>query len=45
VLAHRGAPGPLLRALAELDPVDVTIEEPGLEEIFLGYYRADGPPA
>ena len=45
VLAHRGEPGPLLRALAELDPVDVTIEEPGLEEIFLGYYRADGPGA
>jgi ABC-2 type transport system ATP-binding protein len=41
VLAHRGPPGPLLAALAALDPLDVTIEEAGLEEIFLDYYRAD----
>jgi ABC-2 type transport system ATP-binding protein len=41
VLAHRGEPAPLLRALADLDPFDVTIEEAGLEEIFLAYYRAD----
>ena len=41
VLAHRGPPGPLLDALAALDPLDVTIEEAGLEEIFLDYYRAD----
>ena len=41
VLAHRGPPGPLLTALAALDPLDVTIEEAGLEEIFLDYYRAD----
>jgi ABC-2 type transport system ATP-binding protein len=39
VVAHRGPPGPLLAALAALDPVEVTIEEPGLDEIFLGYYR------
>jgi hypothetical protein len=41
LLAHRGPPGPLLAALAALDPLDVTIEEAGLEEIFLDYYRAD----
>ena len=45
MLSHRGEPGPLLQALADLDPLDVTIEEPGLEEIFLGYYRPDGPGA
>jgi ABC-2 type transport system ATP-binding protein len=41
LLAHRGPPGPLLAALAALEPLDVTIEEAGLEEIFLDYYRAD----
>ncbi len=41
VLAHRGPPAALLAALAALDPLDVTIEEPGLEEIFLDYYRSE----
>jgi ABC-2 type transport system ATP-binding protein len=39
---HRGETGPLLRALAELAPLDVSIEEPGLDEVFLDLYRGDG---
>ncbi|CAA9548151.1 MAG: Efflux ABC transporter, ATP-binding protein [uncultured Thermoleophilia bacterium] len=39
---HTGPPGPLLAALAALDPLDVTIDEPPLEEIFLDAYR-DSP--
>jgi ABC-2 type transport system ATP-binding protein len=43
-LRHTGPPGPLLAALAALDPVDVTIDEPPLEEIFLDAYRESGEP-
>ncbi len=39
VLRHAGPPAALLRALGELDPLDVTIDEPPLEEIFLDAYR------
>ncbi len=41
VLRHTGPPAALLRALGELDPLDVTIDEPPLEEIFLDAYRED----
>ncbi len=43
VLRHAGPPAALLRALGELDPLDVTIDEPPLEEIFLDAYREDRP--
>jgi ABC-2 type transport system ATP-binding protein len=42
VLAYRGEAAPLLRALAALDLRDARIEEPGLDEVFRGYYEADG---
>jgi ABC-2 type transport system ATP-binding protein len=32
---------PLLRLLAELPVLDITIEPPSLEEVFLTYYRED----
>ena len=33
-----GAPGPVLRALADADVARLDVREPSLEEIFLGYY-------
>lgn len=33
-----GPPGPALQKLAEADVVSLTVREPSLEEIFLGYY-------
>lgn len=36
--AHHGAIGPLLVALAELDPRDVRIQEASLDEVFMEYY-------
>jgi ABC-2 type transport system ATP-binding protein len=38
---YLGDAGTLLAALAALPVADVRIEEPGLEEIFLSYYRSD----
>ena len=40
VYAHHGDLPDLLRALAELAPRDVRIEEPGLDEVFRGLYDA-----
>jgi ABC-2 type transport system ATP-binding protein len=37
-LVFGGAPAPLLEALARATPLDVTIEEPSLDELFLRYY-------
>jgi ABC-2 type transport system ATP-binding protein len=42
VYAHHGPLPDLLRALAALDPRDVRIEEPGLDEVFRGLYDARG---
>jgi ABC-2 type transport system ATP-binding protein len=39
---YRGPVAPLFRALAEAAPEDAQVEEPSLEEIFLGYYHAKG---
>jgi ABC-2 type transport system ATP-binding protein len=39
----RGSVAPVLRAAAELDPVDVTARPADLDELFLSYYR-DTPP-
>ena len=36
-----GAVGPLLRAVAELDPVDLTARKADLDELFLKYYRTE----
>ncbi|MET8252544.1 ABC transporter ATP-binding protein [Micromonospora sp. NPDC005197] len=36
-----GPPAPALRVLAEADVTALTVLEPSLEEIFLGYYGAD----
>jgi ABC-2 type transport system ATP-binding protein len=44
LLRHAGHPGPLLAALAALDPLDVTIEDAPLEEVFLDAYAADREP-
>jgi len=38
-----GAIGPVLRVIADHDPVDLTSEHAGLDELFLAYYR--GPAA
>ena len=35
-----GPAGPLLAALAPLDPLDLHGHEPDLEELFLGFYDA-----
>jgi ABC-2 type transport system ATP-binding protein len=40
-LALTGAPGPVLRALADADVARLEIREPSLEEIFLDYYGED----
>jgi ABC-2 type transport system ATP-binding protein len=39
VLAYRGDPQALVRALAALELRDARIEDPGLDEVFRGYYR------
>lgn len=39
---YAGTAAPLLEALAAARPLDVTIEEPSLEDIFLRYYAKDG---
>ncbi|MGH3025751.1 MAG: ABC transporter ATP-binding protein [Gaiellaceae bacterium] len=39
-LSVTGAVAPLLRAAAELDPVDMTARPADLDELFLGYYRS-----
>jgi beta-exotoxin I transport system ATP-binding protein len=38
-LSLTGAVAPLLRAAAELDPVDMTARPADLDELFLSYYR------
>jgi ABC-2 type transport system ATP-binding protein len=38
-LSWRGELAPLLAALAALEPRDVTIGQPGLDEVFRGYYE------
>ncbi|MGN6612487.1 MAG: ABC transporter ATP-binding protein [Angustibacter sp.] len=40
-LTVSGAVAPVLRAIAPLDPVDLTARPVDLDELFLGYYRAD----
>jgi ABC-2 type transport system ATP-binding protein len=42
VLDYHGPAGDLVGALAQLSLVDIRIEEPGLDEIFLSYYHGDG---
>jgi ABC-2 type transport system ATP-binding protein len=44
VYAHHGDLPQLLRALADLQPRDVRIEEPGLDEVFRGLYDARPAP-
>lgn len=39
---YSGPAGPLLSALAALQPTDLQIAQPGLEELFLHYYDAEG---
>lgn len=39
-----GPIGPLLRAIADHDPVDLTAEHAGLDELFLAYYRESDAP-
>ncbi len=41
--SHRGEVGPLLAALAALDPVDVRIQEASLDEVFMEYYGEAAP--
>ena len=41
VFDYLGDPAALLATLAALPVTDVRIEEPGLDEIFLSYYRSD----
>ena len=40
-LSLRGAVAPVLRAAAELDPLDVVARRADLDELFLDYYRDD----
>jgi ABC-2 type transport system ATP-binding protein len=42
-LDYIGSASALLAALTGIALVDVTIEEPGLDEIFLSYYRGEDP--
>jgi len=44
VFDYRGDAGALARALAELPLLDVLIEDPGLDEVFLSYYRDEATP-
>ena len=39
-----GAIGPLLRMIADYDPVDFTCQHAGLDELFLAYYREPAAP-
>ena len=39
-----GAIGPVLRVIADHDPVDLTSQHAGLDELFLSYYREPSPP-
>jgi ABC-2 type transport system ATP-binding protein len=39
-----GAIGPVLRAVADHDPVDVTAQHADLDELFLAYYRESVAP-
>jgi ABC-2 type transport system ATP-binding protein len=39
-----GAIGPLLRMIADHDPVDFTCEHADLDELFLAYYREPAAP-
>ncbi len=39
-----GAIGPVLRVIADHDPVDFTSRHAGLDELFLAYYRESGAP-
>lgn len=39
-----GAIGPVLRAVADHDPVDFTAQHAGLDELFLAYYREPAGP-
>ena len=39
-----GAIGPVLRAIADQDPVDVTSRHADLDELFLAYYREPAAP-
>ena len=41
LLAVTGAIGPLLRAIGDLDPVDVVVRRANLDELFLDYYRGE----
>ena len=41
--SHHGEIGPLLAALAALDPVDVRIQEASLDEVFMEYYGEAAP--
>jgi ABC-2 type transport system ATP-binding protein len=41
--SHHGEVGPLLAALAALDPVDVRIQEASLDEVFMEYYGEAAP--
>jgi len=41
--SHHGEVGPLLAALAALDPVDVRIQEASLDEVFMEYYGEVAP--
>jgi beta-exotoxin I transport system ATP-binding protein len=39
-----GAIGPVLRVIADHDPVDLTAEHASLDELFLAYYREPATP-
>jgi hypothetical protein len=39
-----GAIGPVLRAVADHDPVDFTAQHADLDELFLAYYREPTAP-
>ena len=39
-----GAIGPVLRVIADHNPVDLTSQHAGLDELFLSYYREPSPP-
>ncbi|HET9970843.1 MAG TPA: ABC transporter ATP-binding protein [Streptosporangiaceae bacterium] len=39
-----GAIGPVLKAIADCDPVDFTAQHAGLDELFLAYYREPAGP-
>jgi ABC-2 type transport system ATP-binding protein len=41
---YHGDAAALVRALATLPLADVRVEDPGLDEVFLSYYRGEGTP-